>query len=219
MSEHALSVLEYSRLLELIADYVQSSSGRQIIMKTRPRTSLVEVQARRDLYADLLALQESPHCLPGLQAEDLNEILLRVAPEDAVLSGEELRSCGSQLESVTEVSAFLQELENGKFPCLSHLGEGLRPCPELRQTLHRSLETDGTLLDSASEILRRTRRNIANLERRIQRTLEELLKKIELDEVLQEKFVTLRNGRYVIPVRRESRNALAGLIHDHSNSG
>lgn len=219
MSEHSLSVLEYHQLLELIAGYVQSPAGRQVIMRSRPGTVLAEVQLRRDLYADLLALLDSQCSLPGLHAEDLSEILARVAPGAAVLPGEDLLACRSQLDTVAEVAAFLREPDNRKFVCLSRLGDALQPCPELRKALQRSLDHDGSVLDSASDNLRALRRSSSNLERRIQRILEELLKNIELDEVLQEKFVTSRNGRFVIPVRREAKNALSGLIHDHSNSG
>ncbi|NLF93656.1 MAG: endonuclease MutS2 [Oligosphaeraceae bacterium] len=219
MSDHSLAVLEYHRLLELISGYVQSPAGRQVIMRSRPAIALAEVQSRRDLYADLLALLDSQRSLPGLHAEDLGDILSRVAPGSAVLPGEDLLACRSQLDTVTEVAAFLQEPDSRRFVCLSRLGDALQPCPELRQALQRSLDHDGSVLDSASDTLRTLRRSSGNLERRIQRTLEDLLKNVELDEVLQEKFVTSRNGRFVIPVRREARNALTGLIHDHSNSG
>ena len=103
--------------------------------------------------------------------------------------------------------------------CLLRLGSGLNACDDLRRRMQRSLERDGTVLDSASEELRRLRSEIATLERRLQRSLEDLLKNSDLSEVIQERFVTIRNGRYVIPVRRDARSQLPGLIHDHSNSG
>ena len=219
MNKHTSEVLEYSQLLELIAGYVQSPAGRQVVLSSRPGTVLSEIQSRHGLYRDMLALRESARSMPGLHVEDLSEILQRVAPGDAVLPGEELVACRSQLETVSAVREFLQHRDSQEYTCLLQLGSGLNACDDLRRRMQRSLERDGTVLDSASEELRRLRSEIATLERRLQRSLEDLLKNSDLSEVIQERFVTIRNGRYVIPVRRDARSQLPGLIHDHSNSG
>lgn len=219
MNKHTSEVLEYPQLLELIAGYVQSPAGRQVILSSRPGTVISEIQSRHGLYRDMLALRESSRSLPGLHAEDLSEILQRVAPGDAVLPGEELVACRSQLDTVAAVREFLQHRDSRDYNSLLQLGSGLNACDDLRRRLQLSLERDGTVLDSASETLRRLRIEIATLERRLQRSLEDLLKNSDLSEVIQERFVTTRNGRYVIPVRRDARSQLPGLIHDHSNSG
>ncbi|MFA6930018.1 MAG: endonuclease MutS2 [Lentisphaeria bacterium] len=219
MNKHTSEVLEYQALLELIAGYVQSPSGRQIILASCPQSFLPEIQARHGLYQDLLTLRESPRSLPGLYAEDLSEILQRVAPGDAVLPGEELVACRAQLDTVADVREFLQQRESKEYVSLLQLGSELCSCDALRNALQKSLDRDGTVLDSASETLRRLRQEIVALERRLQRSLEDLLKNSEFSDVIQERFVTTRNGRYVIPVRRDARSQLPGLIHDHSNSG
>jgi DNA mismatch repair protein MutS2 len=85
--------------------------------------------------------------------------------------------------------------------------------------LHRSLDSDGAVLDSASPALRDIRRQMAAAEKRLERQLDVMVKDANLDGVLQERFVTVRNGRYVIPIRREQRGSFPGIVHDHSNSG
>ena len=73
MNKHTSEVLEYSQLLELIAGYVQSPAGRQVVLSSRPGTVLSEIQSRHGLYRDMLALRES-QSMPGLNVENLSEI-------------------------------------------------------------------------------------------------------------------------------------------------
>ncbi len=219
MNKHTSEVLEYVQLLELIAGYVQSPGGRRLVLSSRPKTALAEIKSRHGLYRDLLALRESSRSLPGLHTEELDGIFQRVAPSDAVLPGDELLACASQLDIAASVLEFLRHSESREYFSLQELGADLNACDDLRRRIALSLDRDGAVLDSASETLRKLRAEINILERRLQRTLEGMLKNSELSDVIQERFVTTRNGRYVIPVRKDARGQLPGLIHDHSNSG
>ncbi|MBR6472054.1 MAG: Smr/MutS family protein [Victivallales bacterium] len=161
-------------------------------------------------------MTESP---PPLGAEELDELLLRVQPADALLNGLELRQCLAQLNVVAEVAAFVRRPAVQTLRNLCALALQVNPCETLRQTLIRSVDADGSVLDSASERLRELRRSRAETERRLQRTLEELVRSDAAATALQEKFVTRRNGRYVVPVRRDAQKALPGLVHDVSSTG
>lgn len=219
MNDHTLTVLEFDRLLELICQQAQSEPGMAIVRGLRPRRELAEIQARRGLYDDMLAVRACPLEQPGLRIEDLSGIMREVAPEGAVLAGQDLLAIRGLLETVALVAAFVQHRECENFVHLRRLAAPLDVCAELRTALLRSLDVDGSVLDSASERLRDLRRQTAQMEQRIQRHLDQLIRSSDNDNALQEKFVTVRNGRYVVPVRRDARNALPGLVHDLSNSG
>lgn len=219
MNSHALEVLEFRRLLEILGGYCQSECGRELILAQRPLTDTRQFQGRRALYDDFLKLLELPYSLPGLFVEDLNEIFVRVAPASSCLSGPELVQCRAQLTVVREVKEFLARPDVEALPELGRMNMALDGCEDLQQQLLRSLDFDGTVLDSASERLREIRREIFSLERRIQHTLEDLIHDSAYDGVLQDNFVTVRNGRYVVPVKRDARNQMNGLVHDLSNSG
>ncbi|MGN0867468.1 MAG: endonuclease MutS2 [Oligosphaeraceae bacterium] len=217
--EHSRRVLGYDRLLEEIGEYAQSAGGRRRVLALRPRYALGEIQERRGLYEDLMKLGESAFGLPSLGVEELTAVLLRVQPSDALLDGMELRLCLSQLQTVWELERFLQGSPVQGLASLQAHTRELAPCHPLREALSRSLDQDGSLLDRASERLWELRRNRAVTERRLQRTLEELIHDTSLDGVLRERFVTQRNGRYVVPVRRDAPSRMPGLVHDVSSSG
>jgi len=217
--EHSRYVLGYSQLLEEIAAYVQSSGGRRRILALRPRTTLPAIQERRGLYEDLMKLESSARGLPPLGAEELSTILVRVQPEDAVLDGGELRLCFAQLQLVWTIRQFLQEPDVLELSCFQKCAQGLDSCDGLRMALLRSIDADGSVLDGASERLRELRRAKAATERHLQRTLEELVHDSSIENVLQDRFVTQRNGRYVVPVKREAQRNLPGLVHDVSSTG
>ncbi len=214
-----MRLLGFHQLLELIAGYVQSPAGRKNILSLQPAADLAVIQAQRGLYEDLLKLEESIHSLPGLQAEEMGAILLQVQPADAVLDGMSLLQCGRQLQVAADVLDFGQRAEVQELPRLSALIGQLNDCGELRMELNRSLDVDGSVLDSATPRLREIRRNRSETERRLQRVLEGMIHGANLTDVLQERFVTQRQGRYVVPVKREAQRAIPGLVHDVSSTG
>lgn len=219
MNRHALEVLEFDRLLAVIAGYVQGAGGRRVILGLSPSTDLQQIKSRRGLYTEMLQLLESPRSLPALHLDDISDILLRAAPADAILDGEALVQCRSQLGVVQGVADYFAEPELRACEHLERLASRLSPCQDFRRQLERCLDADGTLFDSASDTLRELRRGVAAAERRIQRVLDDMLKSSTLDNVIQERFVTLRNGRFVVPVRRDARGQFPGLVHDLSSSG
>ena len=103
-------------------------------------------------------------------------------------------------------------------PLLHGLGQDLHPLPALRSTLARSFDPVGELLDTASPRLGGVRAAVRVAFDRLRRRLDALIG-AELGDVLQESIVTLRNGRYVVPVKAEARSRVKGIVHDTSGSG
>ncbi|NMA42374.1 MAG: endonuclease MutS2 [Oligosphaeraceae bacterium] len=219
MDSHSLKVLEYDRVLALIAARTQNVLGRKLVLAMRPMRRYAQICSKHSLYADLFGLQQSTLSLPPLFSEDLSEALQRVSPKDAVLSIEELLLCRGQLDVVQQLCQLCRNPEMQQFETLSALLLRFEPCDVLSRRLHACLKEDGDVPDSASSELQMLRREIRALQKKLQNSLEALLKDPALEDVLQERFVTVRNGRYVLPVRREARSMLPGLVHDQSNSG
>ncbi len=219
MDQHALNVLEFGTLLDTVGGYAQTSRGRALVQAIRPACRPAAELPHSDLYADVLAVLDTGAALPGVFFDDPEAPLRRAAPEGAVLDGSELLLVRGLLDAAAEVSRFLHSELCLPCPALRALAARLHLCEGLSADLHRSLDSDGSVLDSASAALRALRQRVSHLEHAVQRSLERLLKEPGLADVIQETFVTLRNGRFVIPVRREQRGSLPGIVHDHSNSG
>ncbi|MBO7535183.1 MAG: hypothetical protein J6T46_14425, partial [Victivallales bacterium] len=219
MNEHSFKVLEYHELLALIAGYTQSQLGADIVQNIRPHTQLNAIQSRRNLYGDLLGMAETSLSLPPLRIDDISQILREVAPDGAVVPGVDLNAVRGVLDVCYDLQAFLTKPECLQFSYLQKLAAPLNPCNQLRFDIARSIDSDGAVLDSASPKLRELRRACITTEAKIQRYLDTLVKSNEIGDNAQERFVTMRNGRFVIPIRKDAHTTLTGIVHDLSNSG
>lgn len=215
---HACQVLEFRALLDVIAAAAASAAGRDWVAALQPFESENQVGARRALVAAVMGLRTAGTPAPQPGFRPIDDLLRSVLPEGAILVGEELLQCREFLDAAGAVAEFARR----RAPATGALGEllaGIDPLPSLGQRLHRALDGQGQLLDNASPALQELRRQIHALEGKIQRQIEGILRRVEQAGVLQENFTTLRNNRYVIPVRREGRGRVPGVVHDHSDSG
>ena len=149
---------------------------------------------------------------------DARPILAEAAPVGAILNGPALVVLGRALAAAARLAAYGQRIAAGA-PTLARTWAALPACPDLASALHEALDPDGRLTDRASPRLRALRRQITALRADLQARVERLLDHPTVAPALQERYVTLRNGRYVIPVRDDARRAVRGIIHDRSQSG
>lgn len=219
MDKHALQVLEFGRLLEIIAGHAHSSPGADWVRKRSPQTRLKSITKHHRLYSDLRELVRQGVALPAAHFADPTDCLNRVRPQDAILDGDQLVLCRGFLRAVFELSSFLKDDACRQSERLIDLAERLRLPKDMLLRLDRALDDEGKLFDKASSRLSELRRKVRALENKNRRLLEDLIRNDDMTEVFQEQFVTLRNGRYVVPVRREARGRLAGVVHDLSDSG
>ena len=121
-------------------------------------------------------------------------------------------------ETLDAASRLATSLADERRPLLRDLGRRLHPLPALRSTLTRSFDPVGELLDTASPRLGPLRAAVRMTYDRLRRRLDSLVGS-ELGSALQEPIITLRNGRYVVPIRAEARSRVKGIVHDASGSG
>ncbi len=228
---HALEVLEFARLLDHVAGHASSTSGAGRIRALRPLRVGGSVPAR----ADALALLRAEHVRvaamralvdgeEGWRPEavpELEDAFPRLRVAGTSWNGRELRQAIVLLQSARRTQAALRD-EN-RHPAarapLAPLAARLLSRPDLEARLERVLTEEGELKDDASPALRRLRKEMRGAEGELVRLLERLMGKLESHHRVDDASVTLRNGRYVIPVRREGRGTLGGIVHDTSQSG
>ena len=121
-------------------------------------------------------------------------------------------------ETLDATARLATSLADERRPLLRDLGRALHPLPALRSTLGRTFDPAGELLDTASPRLGALRAAVRVAYDRLRRRLDSLVSS-ELGSALQEPIVTLRNGRYVVPIRAEARSRVRGIVHDASGSG
>ncbi len=219
MDDHTFQVLEYHRFLDFVARYACSEPGKDLIRALRPHPAADAALEHRDLLADFIVLRRQGTSLPHAAFESPLDILFRARPADAILPEEDLQAVGTFLGHCEQIHRFLSAATSETSSTPGELGRAISPCPELRGALDRVFNVQGEIRDDASPQLRELSRRSRQLENRIKRGLDAILRDTGLADAVQEQFVAIRSHRYVIPVRRELKSRIKGVVHDQSNSG
>lgn len=210
--------VEWLDVQALLATETATPMGRDRAQSATPLVRVDAVVAALEETTQARAALATGGRPPWQSVPDVRPALLAARAEGAVLEGRELALFVPLLEAAARLRLYGAGIR-APAPVVARLAESLPPLPDLRAALHRALAEDGSLNDGASPLLRRLRTRIRDLERRIVRDLESLLQTSAGDTLFADRFVTRRNGRYVVPVRADARARIRGIIHDRSQSG
>lgn len=213
--ERSREKLEYPLVIDRLAELAVSEEGRALCRALLPLTELAAAeQAQKETEDSLQVLfQRGQAPLQGLHP--IRPFVKRSRTRGAVLGCGELLRIGVFLEAVDRMKAFLPE-ESGDNAFYALL-QNLLPLPQLQKDLSRSIIGEDELADEASFDLSRIRRAAKRSQENIRRHLEKLLR--SQADALQEQLITLRQDRYVLPVKIEMRSRIPGIVHDTSQSG
>ncbi|MDP9468533.1 MAG: endonuclease MutS2 [Chloroflexota bacterium] len=210
-----LRALEFAAIVEQLAALTAFVPSRELAEATLPLADAVHVgllHDQTDEAAQLLA-DQSQATIGG--ARDVRQALGRaqrggrLAPADLLDLGETLRAAG----------AFGARLGEWRGTHLASVREELDDAPQLRAQIERTVDEAGEILDSASAELAAIRRKLRTAQERVRERLNTMLRSSALAGVIGEAIVTMRAGRYVIPIRAEAKGKLKGIVHDQSASG
>ncbi len=216
--EHALRVLELPRVLKLVARRATSELGARRVRRLRPGVDRDAVARELDAVTEMVEyLRAAEHWAPP-RVPDLRAVLKRLRVEGTVLDGEGLLGVAELLSSCRSARRDLPDDEN-VYPRLALRAGGLAREPELRERLERSFDDTGEMADGASPKLREVRAELRDARTGLVDLLEEYSRGLRDRIRVPDGSVTVRSGRYCIPVRREGRSEVGGIVHDESSSG
>ena len=209
--------IEWDAVRALVASDARTAMGRERALTAEPLTNPTDVQRALDVTADARRAleQEGAPALDGIT--DPRPVLERARTEGSVLDGPELIAMLPLLDAGPRLAAYGRAIRPVA-PMLATCAEGLPRLSDVRELLRRALDDDGALTDRASPRLGQLRRELRDRRRRLVADLERLLSS-EGERVFADRFVTVRHGRYVVPLRAEARGRLRGIVHDRSQSG
>lgn len=212
-----LETLEFETLLGELARHAASSAGKQACCALRPETTASRVRDELTRVADLIAITEEEP-IPLGDFPDIRHHLAESRTIGARLSGSELLEVASALAAIRIVRSYLRA-NAGSRPSLLRSVGSLHALPELDAKLADALDEEGNLRDDASPALRAVRRELRQLRAEIEARLGRLFRQSSSDRVFADEYVTVRNGRFVVPVRATSQSELQGIVQDRSSSG
>lgn len=213
-SESALAAIEFPAALDLVAQHAVSLQGAARIRSLRPQTDPILVRHELDRVAQYLARFEAGDDVRAEAFPDVGPALARLKLEGAVLEGSELAALGAVLAAARTVHGRLARLGRPA-PLVAALA--VEPPPRaLEEALAAALEPDGLVKDSASRDLAAARREVREAREGLVKRLGTILASLDPRHVPPDAAATVRGGRYVVPVRREARSRLGGIVHDES---
>ena len=218
MNRHALQVLEFPEALDLVARFASSGLGAAAVRALEPSDVPVwvtEELRRVDQMVGFL-LRANDWFVPAIP--DVRGALGRLGVQGSVLDGPALRDAGVLLESSRGTRrTVLQHAED--FALLAAIAERLAKLEAVEERLRLAIDEAGVVRDGASRELSRLRKEMRGARSRIVQKLEEYIGSLPSRYQVSDASVTVREGRYVIPIRREGRSDVGGLVHDESATG
>lgn len=217
MDERVLRRLEFDLVRDRLAGYTESGIGRELALSLCPVRDVVEVKLK---LAQTAEARELFRLEPGFELRgwfDIRAELKRIL-QGGVLEARELHRIAETLAVIRRVKSFFKD-HGDKYPALRQVAAGLTPFPELQTRLTKCIRPPDEVADTASPRLADIRRRTERLRGEIKETLERYVRSPAWQKYLQEPLVTIREERYVLPVKIEYREKVAGLVHDQSASG
>ena len=221
MNSHALAVIEFPRTLALISERATSALGGERVRELTPVTEVDSIEREHAKVAAVRSLisAEEPWHLHGVP--DARSALTRLRVEGASLAAPDLVVLAALLRS----SRITRDaLRGGKAsPVVAAVLAGqidpLASNKAVEEAVERAIDEEGQVRDDASSALRKIRRELKGSQGELIKLLERAMSKLDPHQRVADMSVTVRNGRYVIPVRREAQSAVGGIVHDASATG
>jgi DNA mismatch repair protein MutS2 len=218
MRPRDLAALDFFRVAARVADFAASAAGQERCRGLTPTADRAAADHALERAWQLHRLLEQ-HGDPPLPAfADVRPQLRSAAHEGFVLDGKALVAVRHTLAAIRGAGAFFRRHAE-QAPTMADVAARLVAFPALEAELTRALDDDGNVLDAASPALARVRASIRRLRDGLQRKLEELVGRRGLGDVIADDYVTLRNNRFVVPVRAAAVSQLPGVVQDRSVSG
>jgi len=221
MNLHALNVLEFPRTLALIAERATSPLGAERVRELLPGTDRDTIEREHTRVAAVRALLTAEEPWSLTLVPDARAALTRLRVEGASLGAPDLLAVAALLRGsrITRESLRADRIPPLPAAVLAPQISALSTEKAIEDRLDRAIDGEGEVRDDASAALRRIRRELKGSEGELIRLLERAMAKLEPHQRVADTSVTVRNGRFVIPVRRGAQGVVGGIVHDSSATG
>ena len=217
ISEKTIVTLELHKILGELARHATFAAGEEFALELYPSTEAEEVRIWQRETAEALALLEERSSITLRGARDVREPVIK-AQRGVIVEPSILLDIRYTLRRGTTLKRTLGRMR-ASFPLLSDLAIEIEECGELQTAIEKSVDDNAEILDTASARLAIIRRDLKLAFDRLQNRLNRIVTNKANQDKLQEALVTMRNGRYVIPLKMEHKGKIKGIVHDSSASG
>lgn len=220
MNEKVLHTLEYNKILDQLTEYAFSADAKSRCQKLRPITDRAQIEQLQQQTSDALSRLFKYGSLSFSGVTDIRNSLKRLEIGGALSAIELLRVC-SLLESAKRAKAFARSQDDNDQPddSLTSLFAGIEPLTPLCDEIRRCILSEDEIADDASSTLHSIRRSMRGMNDKIRAQMNSMINNTTTRSYLQDTVITMRDGRYCLPVKAEAKSLVPGMIHDQSSTG
>lgn len=218
MKDKTLNVLEYYKIIDMLQIQAGSEMTKKVISELRPICDVSEIRERQEETTEAVKLINTKGALPIGGFYDIKDIV-SLARKGGVLTMAQLLRVLYNMKTVERVISFMKGGDLPDVPIIRSITDIMVPTEKLSSEIDRCIISEDEMADSASSELRRIRREIIRQNDALKSRMSQIISRTENKTHLQDSIVTVRNGRYVIPVKAEHRSSVPGIVHDQSGTG
>lgn len=225
MNKRTLRVLEYYKIIEKLTGFATCPAGKRMCERLKPSTDLMEITKNQEETADALKRVYQQGSLSFSGVYPIGEAMKRVAV-GASLSIAELLDVAKLLQVAEHARQYGEQSQdkdeagvNTRQDSLTGYFESLMPLEHLAREINRCILSEDEIADDASATLKDIRRNMKATNSKVHDVLNGIVTRQTNQSMLQDAIVTMRNGRYCIPVKSEYKGQFPGMVHDQSSTG
>ncbi|MCP4361804.1 MAG: endonuclease MutS2 [Chloroflexi bacterium] len=216
MDKKSLHTLEFDKVLDILAGYTSFSAGEELARQLHPTTDQMEAEQWQTETSEAILLLDTRSGVTIGGTRDVRRACDN-AQRGFTLPAEELMDIRNTLVASRTLGRIILKSAD-EFPRLADIVELIEECPGIVSAVGRTIDDRGEVLDSASPKLAKIRQSLRVVHGRIQDKLQKMLSSSQ-SKHLQEPIITRRGGRYVVPVKADSKGRVKGIVHDQSGSG
>ncbi len=221
MNPKSLRVLEYEKIKAMLAKETGSELGKAFVKTLEPSSEPAEIKYLLSQTSEAVSLLMKHNAMPIGAVHDLREHM-RIAEIGSYLYPNQLLAVADTLRTARRMKNFIsrqrEESEQG-LPILGEYADFLTNLKPIEETIENAIVGDSEISDNASPALRKIRRDIDSKHVSIRKKLDGIIHSTQNQKYLQDAIVTIRQDRFVVPVKSEYKNMIKGLVHDQSSSG
>ena len=218
MKEKSLRVLEYHKIIEQLSEYAATSGGRDKANSLKPYSAIQDISLELARTSEGVSIISRKGPLPIGGFYDIRNSL-SFASKGGTLSMKQLLEVHYNLVVARQIISFMKSEDLPELPLIRGMTDLLVDVPDLEEEIDRCILSEDEMADTASPALRNIRRSIRLKSEELRNKLSRIIASTENKTYLQDSIVTMRDGRYVIPVKQEYRQKFPGMIHDQSKGG
>jgi DNA mismatch repair protein MutS2 len=217
MVDRTLAYLDYTKLLEILQQYSATPFSPQLFSSLKPLADRAVITERQDRIDAMLAVLRWDGKLPLAGVPDVRNILKRSKVRDVLLEPKELSAIALFLQCCSDVQGFLKNA-HVRLSFVEASSQVLDPLPSVSGRITKTINAEGFVEDTASYELSKIRSDLFIVRGKIRRHLESVMERETIRPILQDDYIAIRNGRYVIPMKPNFNQAIQGIVHDYSHS-